>query len=299
MLGADKTEALIVTTVVKNISEKRQGILVTPVEVTEKNYMNQIIENIQKYSNISKFTVVHDYKFDFALSRNYQKTLEMIPNINLITSPSSIKMPSQLTASLAFQLGIKNISREFLLFWEHDHIFRDEIDWEVLEKCQEIGGKMIRFNRSQNPRIENLNYKDASIEITESIKISKSFLYSPTYNNGPFIADKDFCQNLWNNINFEIPSWNGTFGGFIEGPVSQKMIEDKFNLNIEEFKKKYPIYLYGSLNSQPIVAHIGDHKAIYKYKIYEILDNLLIYEPLRKIKSFMSNKIHTFLFKKS
>ena len=77
------------------------------------------------------------------------------------------------------------------------------------------------------------------------------------------------------------------------------MIEDKFNLNIEEFKKKYPIYLYGSLNSQPIVAHIGDHKAIYKYKIYEILDNLLIYEPLRKIKSFMSNKIHTFLFKKS
>ena len=57
MLGADKTEALIVTTVVKNISEKRQGILVTPVEVTEKNYMNQIIENIQKYSNISKFTL--------------------------------------------------------------------------------------------------------------------------------------------------------------------------------------------------------------------------------------------------
>lgn len=298
MIEADKTEALIVTTIVKNISEMRQGILLKPIDVEEDNYMNKVIENIKQFSGISNFTIVHDYKIDFPLSRDYQKKLEMIPGINLIASPSSIKMPSQLTASLAFKLGIKNISKEFLLFWEHDHIFKNELNWNILEQCEKIGGEMIRFNRSQNPRLENLNYEDPTIEIIELTKINKNLLFSPTYSNGPFIAKKDFCINLWGNVNFEVPSWNGTFGGFIEGPVWQKIMEDQFTLSKEKFIKKYPIYLYGTLNSKPIVAHTGDHKAIYKYKIYEILDNLLIFEPLRKIKIFISNKMHTFLFKK-
>ena len=276
----------------------RQGMLLTPTAVNKKKYMNQVIDNIKKYSKISNFTVVHDYKIDFALSRDYQKKLEMIPGINLIASPSSIKMPSQLTASLAFKLGIKNISKEFLLFWEHDHVFKDFLDWEILEESEKIGGKMIRLNRGINPRIENLNYKDPTTEIIQLPKTNKKLLYSPTYSNGPFVAKTEFCKNLWGNINFEIPNWNGTFGGFIEGPVWQKIMEDQFNLSIEKFKEKYPIYLYGSLSDNPIVAHTGDHKAIYKNKLYEILDNLLIFEPLRKMKTFISNKIHTFLFKK-
>ena len=45
------------------------------------------------------------------------------------------------------------------------------------------------------------------------------------------------------NVNFEIPNWNGSFGGFIEGPVNQKMIEDQLNENEDDFRKKYPLFV--------------------------------------------------------
>ena len=38
-------------------------------------------------------------------------------------------------------------------------------------------------------------------------------------------------------MNFEYPSWNGDFGGFIEGPVNQEMLSDKYKMINHDFRK--------------------------------------------------------------
>ena len=60
------------------------------------------------------------------------------------------------------------------------------------------------------------------------------------------LLQKKYCQNLWNDVNFEIPTWNGYFGGFIEGPqvVIQKNLSGSIQFIDINFKKKYPLYLF-------------------------------------------------------
>ena len=48
------------------------------------------------------------------------------------------------------------------------------------------------------------------------------------------------------------------FGGFVEGPVSRQMMADEFNLSHSEFRRKYPIYLYGDVGAPPLIDHFGD-----------------------------------------
>ena len=75
-------------------------------------YIIKVINNIRVNTNIDKFTVVIDHKINSSLSERYLNVLKKIKNINLVVSPSCITMPSQLTATMAFKLGIKNISKE-------------------------------------------------------------------------------------------------------------------------------------------------------------------------------------------
>ena len=298
MINQNNTEVLIVTTAIKNISEKRNGMLVTPLGIDEDNYILKVINNIRVNTNIDKFTVVIDHKINSSLSERYLNVLKKIKNINLVVSPSCITMPSQLTATMAFKLGIKNISKDYLLFWEHDHLFKESISWEIIKKCFEGNGKMIGFNRNINDKNSFHFFVEGKSQLfPELSNLDKNLLYFPMYSNGPFIAEKKFCEDLWNETFFEIPSWNGYFGGFIEGPVEQRIIQDLFNLDLSEFKEKYPIYLYGGFNFDPIVFHFGDHKGIYKNKFFEALDRFRFFVPLRKLKSFISKTIHKFLWK--
>ena len=299
MIDPNNTEALIVTSAIRNISEMRGGMLLTPRGIDKSDFMTNVINNIKSNTQIVNFTIVHDYKFDSIYSQNYQEILQNISGINLIVSPTSIRMPSQLSASLAFKLGLKNLSKDYLLFWEHDHLFVEKINWDTIKNCFKANGKMLRFNRDIN-RKNSYPYHhliERGKQYPETCVFDKNLLYSPYYDNGPFLAEKNYCQDLWNDVNFQIPNWNGLFGGFIEGPVIQKIFQDHFNLSISTFKKKYPIYLYGGFLSKPVVAHFGSHKAIYKNKFYEILDKLNLFDPFRKLKLFISNKVHTLLFK--
>ena len=296
MINPESTEVLIVTSAIRNVSEMRGGMLWTPKGIDKDDFMLNVIKNIKSNTQIKSFTIVHDFKIDSLHSHNYQTKLCNIKGINLIVSPSSIGMPSQLSASLAFKLGLNNISKDYLLFWEHDHLFIEKVDWNIVKNCFKEDGKMLRFNRNINKKNSYHYLNERTKQYPKNCLFDKNLLYFPVYDNGPFLAQKKYCKNLWNEVNFEIPSWNGNFGGFIEGPVVQKIYQDQFNLGISDFEKKYPLYLYGGLMRKPIVAHFGNHKAIYKNKFYEILDKFHIFHPLRKLKSFFSNKIHTLLF---
>ena len=298
MINQNNTEVLIVTTAIRNISEQRNGMLVTPLGIDEDDYILKTINNIKINTNISNFTVVIDHKINSSLSLSYLNRLKKIKNINLVVSPSSVTMPSQLTASMAFKLGIKNISKDYLLFWEHDHLFNECINWEIIKKCFEGNGRMVNFNRKINNKKSYPFFVDEKSKLfPESSNLDKNLLYFPMYSNGPFIAEKTFCEELWSETSFEIPSWNGNFGGFVEGPVEQRIVQDLFNLNLSEFKEKYPIYLYGGFLSDPIVFHFGEHKGIYKNKFYKVLDRFRIFVPLRKLKLLISNNIHKILWK--
>ena len=88
------------------------------------------------------------------------------------------------------------------------------------------------------------------------------------YCNGPFISETNFCKRLWKNVNYDIPNWNGSFGGFIEGPVNQKMLEDQLNNNSDEFREKYPLFVYGDKSFEPIVIHRGQYFPKYKFNVF-------------------------------
>ena len=103
-----------------------RGMLLTPRGIDKSDFMTNVINNIKSNTQIVNFTIVHDYKFDSIYSKLSGNTSEY-HGINLIVSPTSIRMPSQLSASLAFKLGLKNLSKDYLLFWEHDHLFVEKL----------------------------------------------------------------------------------------------------------------------------------------------------------------------------
>lgn len=267
------TEALIVTSKVKYSPEFNSSNLCNSRQSEDINFIPKLLKNIEKFSKINKFNIVHDFKIDNRFSILYQNRLKMLSNklgFRLITSPSSIKIPSQISATIAFKYGLNKLNSNYFLFWEHDHLFVDDVNWITVDNCFNNGGKMLRFNRHKNSILKDFKKnKDGTIEHYEIINFSSfndGILKTNFYSNGPFISEKSFCKNLWEETNYEFPNWNGFFGGFIEGPVNQLMLAEEMNMDSKIFEKKYPIYLYGGEKFKPIVKHNGDYVPIYRNK---------------------------------
>ena len=295
MISQDNIEALIVTTNVKYMPEFNRNSIASSVETKNENFLLNVINNIKKHININNFLIVHDLKIDNKESLIYQEKISGFckkEGIRLITSPSSIKIPSQISATIAFKNGINNIEKDYLLFWEHDHFFTRSVNWELIYDCFQNGGKMMRFNRKINKI--NKSYKIVkgiidNFELITDSKFNKDILKTNLYTNGPFISEKKYCLNLWQNVNFKYPSWNGHFGGFIEGPVNQKMLSDEFNLSEAEFRKIYPIFLYGGHNFKPLVKHQGNYIPTYRIGSSYLV---IIINLIKKIKLMIKSSIN-------
>ncbi len=293
MISNKNIEALIITSNVKYNPEFNKNIIASSVETKNDYFISNIINNIKQNSNINNFLITHDLKIDNKDSLIYQDRLEDIckkEGLRLIVSPSSIKMPSQISATVAFKNGLKKINKEYFLFWEHDHFFTKKIDWQLISDCFFNGGKMIRFNRKINKKNKAFKINKRIIdnfEIINNTEFNSKILSTNLYSNGPFISEKKFCETLWNNVVFDYPSWNGHFGGFIEGPVNQKMLFDQFNMSKKDFMNKYPIFLYGGDEDLPIVQHKGRYTPQYQIKNLSFESLILIIKFLKqKIKKF-------------
>ena len=274
----NKTEitALIITSAIKSIPEINKNVLAISKIAEDLNFIEDTLENIKEFSGINNFVIVHDFKIDSEHSKIHSKNLLKIKEkykFDLFTSPSCLAMPSQLTASNAFKLGIKKIKSKYLLFWEHDHLFIKNVDWDIVYKSFEYGGKLIKFNRSKNYINSKKNLQKELI-LKEGIKNQlyeskyKDLTETNFYCNGPFISEIEFCRELWDNLNYAVPNWNGSFGGFIEGPVNQKMLEDQLNQTQDYFRKKYPLFVYGEKNFEPIIIHRGTYIPKYKFNLF-------------------------------
>ena len=299
MINKNDITALIITSAIKSIPEIRKNMHAVSKVSHNLNFIEETLENIKDFSGIDNFIIVHDFKIDSKFSLIHSKNLLKIKekyNFDLFTSPSSLAMPSQLTASNAFKLGINKVKTKYLLFWEHDHLFIQKVNWDIVSKSFIHGGKLIKFNRLKNNINSKKNLqKELILEkgITNQLFDSfyKDLVETNFYCNGPFISETDFCKDLWENVNYQIPDWNGSFGGFIEGPVNQKMLEEQLNENEDYFRKKYPLFVYGGKSFNPIVIHRGTY--IPKYKL-----NLLSFDTYRNIPRILKQKLFN-IFKNS
>ena len=132
MINQNQITALIITSAVKSIPEIRKNMHAVSKFSGDINFIEEVLDNIKKFSGINNFLIVHDFKIDSIYSRIHNDNLNKIKkkyNFNLLTSPSCMAMPSQLTASNAFKLGISKIPSNYFIFWEHDHLFIDKVNW--------------------------------------------------------------------------------------------------------------------------------------------------------------------------
>ena len=62
---------------------------------------------------------------------------------------------------------------------------------------------MINFNRKINNKNSYPFFVEGKSQLfPELSNLDKNLLYFPMYSNGPFIAEKKFCEELWNEYFF-------------------------------------------------------------------------------------------------
>ena len=104
MINNNEITALLITSAIKSIPEIRKNMHSISRVAKDLNFIEDTLENIKKYSGINKFLIVHDFKIDSEISKMHSKNLFELKNkykFDLFISPSSLAMPSQLTASNA------------------------------------------------------------------------------------------------------------------------------------------------------------------------------------------------------
>ena len=248
------TQVLIVTHASKNVSE--QGIkdpLLYP-GAPHTRLLEDVFCNLEQRIGLTDAVIAFDHKIDCPVSRLYLDNLRTFcerRRIRLVVSPSSLLMGNQITATAAFMRGIQAVETSHVLFFEHDHVFLRDLDWRIVDQAFAMGIRMLRFNEGDNTSRgdwrESVNPFPGFDQICET----------NYYCNKPFLATTDFCRTLFELAERQVPTWNGLFGGFVEGPVMRQMMADEFNLSREEFRRRYPIALYGPLGAPPMIEHFG------------------------------------------
>jgi hypothetical protein len=248
------TRLLIITHASKNVTE--QGIkdpLLYP-GAPHTHLLDQVFDNLQQRIDLVDAVIAFDHKIDCPISSIYLDNLRLFcecRGVQLVVSPSSLLMSNQLTATAAFMRGIDVIRSDYVLFFEHDHLFLRGLDWQVVDQAFNAGTKMLRFNESTN--ISHTDWR----ETVQPAGFMDQICETNYYCNKPFLARTTFCRQLFEMAERQVPTWNGLFGGFVEGPVMRQILADEFNLSREQFRQRYPLYLYGPMGAPPMIEHFG------------------------------------------
>ena len=244
--------ALIVTHASKTSPELGKGKALYYPGAPRTDLLKSVISNIVASTNITKFIVCVDHKIDCDVSKKYYENLKIFcadNGFDLIVSPSALRVPSQVSATYAFYRGISALSTDYVLFFEHDHLFTDVVDFNVVNQAFANGCKLLRFNEFKN--------SDTEFESLTEPELLKGVCETNMYCNKPFLAEKSFCQELFKIAITDIPYWNGHFGGHVEGPISREIMFDYYNLPYSDFRLKYPIFVYGPKGMPPTIEHFG------------------------------------------
>jgi hypothetical protein len=252
----ENIEVSIVTHATKILPELGRKDTLKYPGAPKTELLSDVIKNIKTRLGLSLFNIVFDHKIDCNISQEYLENLRTFckeEGLRLVISPSASRIPSQITATNAFNLAVRSARSNYVMLWEHDHLFGQDVEWDLIQLAFDSGAEMLRFNRR-----ENKSTMDQVPEQVSRLSISERLCRTDYYCNGPFIARRDWVQDLFQCTLSSPPSFSGPFGAFIEGPINQIMMRDRFNIDDQEYYKKYPIFLYGGVGEQPIVSHFGD-----------------------------------------
>jgi len=148
----ENTTVLIITHASKNVAEQGiRGAMVYP-GAPNTTLLDKVFENIKRSTGLERVVISFDHKVDCSISRQYLSNLRefcLKREATLMVSPTSLAMHNQLTATAAFLCGIRSISTKYVLFFEHDHLFLDCVDWRVVGEAFAMGLRMLRFNLNQ------------------------------------------------------------------------------------------------------------------------------------------------------
>ena len=252
----DGCDIAVITHATKTLPELGRSDVLAYPGAPNTDLLSKVVDNLRNFTGLNKISIVFDHKVDCDISCAYLANLRLFcqeQQLRLLVSPSALAMPSQQTATHAFHLASCASESPYLLLWEHDHLFHEVIDWHRIQQAMDHGAAMIRFNRRPNHSVVG-----SVPEMVEACEFSEDLCRTDYYCNGPFIARRSWLKPLFDLALREPPSWNGCFGGFVEGPINRTMLADRYNKSEEEYRHLYPIYLYGGLNAQPIVSHFGE-----------------------------------------
>ena len=248
------TQVLIITHASKNVSEQGRNQPLLYPGAPNTHLLDQVFENLEQRIGLVDAVISFDHKLDCPISELYLANLRQFSErrrVQLIVSPSSLLMSNQLTATAAFIRGIEAIKSDYVLFFEHDHFFLRDLDWSIVDQAFRYGVQMLRFNESVNET--SSRWRETVVPSSFSDQVCETNYYC----NKPFLARTGFCRQLFELAERQVPYWNGAFGGFVEGPVMRQLVADEFNLSHEQFRDRYPIYLYGPLGAPPMIEHFG------------------------------------------
>jgi len=246
----------VITHATKTLPELGRSDVLAYPGAPKTELLLKVVDNLKRYTGLKAISIVFDHKVDCAISCAYLDNLRLFcqeQQLRLLISPSALAMPSQQTATHAFHLAGSASESTFLMLWEHDHLFHEAIDWDRIQKAMDHGAAMIRFNRRPNSSVQG-----SVPETVQACDFSADLCQTDYYCNGPFIARRSWLQPLFDLALREPPTWNGCFGGFVEGPINRAMLADRYNRSDDEYRSLYPIYLYGGLDAVPIVSHFGE-----------------------------------------
>jgi len=251
-----QTEISIVTHATKILPELGRTNVLRYPGAPGTELLRKVVSNLRENLCIKKINIVFDHKIDCNVSCEYLENLRSFSAqecLRLLISPSASGIPSQITATTAFNLAVECVSSNYLVLWEHDHLFQQKIDWDLIQAAFDSGAKMVRFNRRINKTVVDL-----VPECVTDSSISQKLCRTDYYCNGPFVAEKLWVRDLFRLATRNPPLFSAPFGAFVEGPVNQIMMRDRFNMPEQDFYRVYPIYLYGGLGALPVVSHFGD-----------------------------------------
>jgi len=252
----DSLEIAIITHATKILPELGRSDVLKYPGAPGTELLLKVVCNLNDSLGMAPMNIIFDHKIDCSISCQYLSNLRLFceeHSVRLFISPSAAAIPSQITATNAFDLAVNYSQSEYVLLWEHDHLFHEEVDWDLIQLAFDSGAKMVRFNRRINKSVSDL-----VPETLEELPISPNLCRTDYYCNGPFIADRKWLRELFKCAVVNPPEFSAPFGAFVEGPVNRVMLRDRFNLSADDYNELYPIYLYGGLNADPIVSHFGD-----------------------------------------
>lgn len=170
-------------------------------------------------------------------------------------------------------IGSKNIRIETAKLIETEFVINLEHDWTWLTKpnmsdiinvmLDNININYIRFNKRINqiksiPMVSGRNGGD--ISLLPIIYSKVNLLATPHFSDNPHIARTKTLQTFWTDIAIRdtIHFMGNGDRIYFENPIQEESFNAYSKHGLEWHSQNWGLFIYGPINNQPVIRHIGE-----------------------------------------